>query len=66
MAIQDFLPLGSEDVINPEELEDTEEEAWETELRYDELLTREETIETKELSPELLKAEDEEITKIIW
>ena len=28
VAIQDSLPLGSEDVIIPEELEETEEEAW--------------------------------------
>ena len=57
VAIQDSLPLGSEDVIISEELEETEEEAWSKATpRYDELFTGEETIETKELSPELLKA----------
>ena len=53
MAPNDLLPLGSEDITNPEELEDTEEEAWfKVTLSYDELIIGEETIETEELSPE--------------
>ena len=45
VAKQDSLPLGSDDVIILEELEETEEDSWsEATLRYDKLLTGEEII----------------------
>ena len=55
VARKHLLPLGSEDVFNPEELEELEEEAWEAALRDNELFTGEEITETEEPSPDSLK-----------
>ena len=55
MAKQGSIPLGSDDVTIPEELEEKEDKSSsEPTPRCDELLTGEEIIENEELSPEPL------------
>ena len=62
MAKQGSIPLGSDDVTIPEELEEKEDKSRsEATPRCDELLTGEEIIENEELSPEPLKAGETEL-----
>ena len=62
MAKQGSIPLGSDDITIPEELEEKEDKSRsEATPRCDELLTGEEIIKNEELSPEPLEARETEL-----